>query len=89
MNSFTLQTAQDRNAAQYSALLFVLAMLEVGWILNAADATRASYHELRIYPVTSNKMDGVLERFRDTLEPVRRKHGMTTIGYWSAPDTTK
>ncbi len=46
------------------------------------------YHELRIYTVTSNKMDAVLERFRDTVEPVRRKHGIETIGYWSAPGTT-
>ena len=36
----------------------------------------------------SNKMDGVLERFRDTVEPVRRKRGITTVGYWSAPGTT-
>jgi len=33
-------------------------------------------------------MDGVLERFRDTVEPVRQKHGITTLGYWSAPGTT-
>lgn len=47
-----------------------------------------NYHELRIYTVTSNKMDAVIERFRDTVEPVRRRHGITTIGYWSAPGTT-
>jgi hypothetical protein len=46
------------------------------------------YFELRIYTVTSNKLHGVLERFRDTVEPVRRKHGITTVGYWSAPGTT-
>ena len=46
------------------------------------------YFELRLYTVTSNKLDGVLERFRDTVEPVRRKHGITTVGYWSAPGTT-
>jgi hypothetical protein len=33
-------------------------------------------YELRSYTVTSDKMDGVLERFRDTVEPVRRKHGI-------------
>ena len=47
-----------------------------------------SYYELRIYTVTSNKLDGVLERFRDTVDPVRRKLGITTIGYWSALGTT-
>jgi hypothetical protein len=33
-------------------------------------------------------MDGVLERFRETVEPVRRKHGIRTIGYWTAPGVT-
>lgn len=47
-----------------------------------------NYYDLRIYTVTSNKMDGVLERFRGTVDPVRRKHGITTVGYWSAPGTT-
>ena len=46
------------------------------------------YHELRIYTVTSNKMDAVLERFRDTVEPVRRKHSIQTIGYWTATGIT-
>ena len=56
--------------------------------LFAGGTSKANYHEFRIYTVTSNKMDGVLERFHDTVEPVRRKHGITTIGYWSAPGTT-
>jgi hypothetical protein len=47
-----------------------------------------SYYELRIYTVTSNKLDGVLERFRDTVEPVRRKHGIQTVGYLFASGTT-
>ena len=63
------------------ALLFVA--------VNATGGPAASaYHELRIYTVTSNKLDGVVERFRDTVEPVRRQHGITTIGYWTAPGTT-
>jgi len=37
--------------------------------------------------VTSNKLDAVLERFRETVEPVRRKHGITTLGYWTAQTT--
>jgi len=60
----------------------------IGWQTHAAETLSPTYYELRIYTVTSNKMDGVLERFRDTVEPVRRKHGITTIGYWSAPGTT-
>lgn len=57
--------------------------------VNAPSAPAGPAHfDLRIYTVTSNKMDGVLERFRDTVEPVRRKHGITTVGYWTAPGTT-
>jgi len=52
------------------------------------EAAENRYHELRLYTVTANKLDGVLERFRDTVEPVRRRHGITTIGYWTAPGTT-
>ena len=53
-----------------------------------AEPQASAYLELRLYTVTSNKLDAVLERFRDTVEPVRRKHGITTIGYWSRPSTT-
>ena len=50
-------------------------------------AEAPSYYELRIYDVTRNKLDAVLERFRDTVEPVRRKHGINTLGYWTASTT--
>ncbi|HXT38449.1 MAG TPA: NIPSNAP family protein [Candidatus Angelobacter sp.] len=56
--------------------------------LRAAESAAAAYHELRLYTVTSNKLDGALERFRDTVEPLRRKHGIRTVGYWTAPGTT-
>ena len=56
--------------------------------LRAAEVTARGYYELRLYSVTSNKLDGVLERFRYTVEPVRRKHGITSVGYWIAPGTT-
>jgi hypothetical protein len=56
--------------------------------VHAAEPPQFGYYELRVYAVTSNKMDGVLERFRETVEPVRQKHGITTIGYWTAPGTT-
>ena len=54
----------------------------------AAEPAQFGYFELRVYTVTSNKMDGVLERFRETVEPVRQKHDIKTVGYWSAPGTT-
>jgi hypothetical protein len=51
-------------------------------------APAAGYLEFRIYTVTSNRLDAVLERFRDTVDPVRRRLGIRTIGYWSAPGVT-
>lgn len=51
------------------------------------DETRPPYYELRIYTVTSNKLDAVLERFRETVEPVRRRHGIKTVGYWTVATT--
>ena len=64
---------------------------QLGWLAAVVPTNAApspAYYELRVYTVTSNKLDGVLERFRDTVDPVRRKHGITTLGYWSAPGTT-
>ena len=76
----------------HAAKTFALAVLAVvGAVLDPAaraEPPARTYYELRLYSVTSNKLDGVLERFRDTVEPVRRKHGITTLGYWSAPGTT-
>lgn len=63
----------------------------VSWLIAQAVALTAeptNYFELRLYTVTSNKLDGVLERFRETVEPVRHRHGIRTLGYWSAPGTT-
>ncbi len=54
----------------------------------AAEPAATTYFELRLYTVTSNKLEGVLERFRETVEPVRQKHGIQTAGYWSALGTT-
>ncbi len=65
---------------------------QLGWISTPVSNHTApptpAYYELRVYTVISNKLDGVLERFRDTVEPIRRQHGISTMGYWSAPGTT-
>ena len=55
---------------------------------DAEEPAPRPYHELRIYTVTSNKLDAVLERFRETVDPVRRMHAISTLGYWSAPGIT-
>ena len=76
------------NAWRPLPLLFTaMTLLSVHAELRAADPS-AGYYELRLYTVTSNKMDGVVERFRETVEPVRRKHGINTVGYWSATGGT-
>lgn len=72
------------------ARLFLLAAALGGWIprAHAAETVSLPYNEWRIYTVSSNKMSGVLERFRETVEPLRRRHSITTMGYWTAPGTT-
>ena len=73
-----------------AALMFGVWSFFCAWSLGfafSANAASPGYYELRIYSVPSNKMDGVLERFRDAVEPVRRKHGITTVGYWTAATT--
>ncbi len=68
-------------------LRLLLAALASCWMSHAV-AEQRSYFELRLYTVSSNKLDGVLERFRETVEPVRHRHGIRTLGYWSASGTT-
>ncbi len=53
----------------------------------SSKATQPPYVELRIYDVTTNKLEGVLERFRDAVEPIRKKHGIKTLGYWTSSAT--
>ncbi len=48
----------------------------------------AGYFELRIYDVTRHQLAAVLERFRETVQPVREKHGIRTVGYWTARGVT-
>ena len=69
-------------------LLTILLAVVAVTLARAEQAEVARYYELRLYTVTSNKMAGVMERFRDTVEPVRRKHDIKTVGYWSAPGAT-
>ena len=77
------------NTVQNCLQIVIAFLLCAGTGLRAASSPEmGAYYELRLYTVTSNKMEGVLERFRETVEPVRQKHGIKTVGYWSAPGTT-
>lgn len=67
---------------------FLLLLAAIACRTHAAETLSPLCCEIHIHTVTTNKMDGVLERFRDTVEPERRKHGIKTVGYWSAPGTT-
>lgn len=70
--------------------VFRIGLLAFAWtaVCEAVEPAIPHYYDLRLYTVTSGKMDGVMERFRGTVDPVRRKHGIETVGYWSAPGTT-
>lgn len=68
-------------------LLASLLVLAAGGMDPSADAAELPEHyELRIYEVTAGKLEGVQERFRDAVEPIRQKHGILTLGYWTAGD---
>ncbi len=73
------------NTISRLTLVLLLCHAVAAW---AIEPSAPACYELRLYTVTSNKLDGVLERFRETMEPVRRKHGINTVGYWIASGTT-
>lgn len=66
-------------------ILFAIVLLALASI--PAKSAESPYFELRVYDVTTNKLAGVLERFRDAVEPIRRKHGINTVGYWTSSTT--
>jgi len=68
-------------------VIFPILLLVALLTTRSHSAERFGYFELRIYDVTSNKLDAVQERFRETVEPVRRNYGITTLGYWTAQTT--
>jgi hypothetical protein len=57
--------------------------LIAGALLALSSARASDYFELRIYDVATNKTGAVVERFRDTVEPLRRKHGIRTVAIWT------
>lgn len=49
-----------------------------------AEAADTPHFELRIYDVTAGKLDAVLARFREPIGRLRAKHGIETLGCWTA-----
>src|ERR1700724_2335819 len=43
-------------------------------------------YELRIYHVVPGKLDSLVARFRDYTDKLFAKHGMKSVGYWTALD---
>ena len=46
----------------------------------------AKVYELRIYHVVPGKLDSLVARFRDYTDKLFAKHGMKSVGYWTALD---
>jgi hypothetical protein len=46
----------------------------------------AKVYELRIYHAVRGKMDSLVARFRDYTDKLFAKHGMKSVGYWTALD---
>lgn len=83
-NTSQVETAVAKRGARICFIPTAVAFL----LWAAVPCSAADYYELRIYTVISNKLDAVLQHFKETVEPVRQRHGVRTIGYWSAPGST-
>jgi len=88
MSLFRIEAGKIREIWVNSDRYGMLEQLGIIQTPAVASTPTDSYFELRIYSVSANKMDAVLERFRDTVEPVRQKHGIRTAGYWTSQGKT-
>jgi len=52
----------------------------------AVDTGKSRLFELRIYTAAPNKMEALNKRFRDHTLRFFEKHGIKSIGYWTAED---
>lgn len=74
---------------RYLAIALLLAVVASGVRLLAADAKPAAtdrFFELRIYTAAPGKMDALHQRFRDHALRLFEKHGIQSVGYWTAVD---
>src|SRR5687767_15087121 len=73
------------------ASLIGLVIVAVGVVLltartRAADEEPGRLFELRIYTAAPEKLDALHARFRDHALPMFKKHGIQSVGYWTAVD---
>jgi hypothetical protein len=52
----------------------------------AAGKSKDQFFELRIYTAAPGKMEALHKRFRDHAVPMFEKHGIKSVGYWTAVD---
>lgn len=60
---------------------------QLGWLpapVRAAEAGKDGWFELRLYTVTSNKLDAFRNRWRDFAVPIYERHGLHSVGWWIA-----
>ena len=43
-------------------------------------------YELRVYHANEGKLDALVARFRDHTDAIFKRHGMTSIAYWTPTD---
>jgi len=43
-------------------------------------------YELRVYHANEGKLDALIARFRDHTDALFKKHGMTSLAYWTPTD---
>src|SRR5688572_9201025 len=77
------------------ALLLTLVVIVASW-RSAAFAQRGEegkglkgaeqFFELRIYTAAPGKLEALHKRFRDHAVPMFAKHGIKSVGYWTAVD---
>jgi NIPSNAP protein len=52
----------------------------------AAPTAKGQFFELRVYTAAPGKMDALNKRFRDHTLKFFEKHGIKSVGYWTAVD---
>ena len=66
-----------------AVLGLVFGMSGVTWGL-AQQRQANRFFELRVYTAAPDRMDKLVGRFRDHTTRIFAKHGMTSVGYWTA-----
>lgn len=58
----------------------------VAKVIHSTETNKGQLFELRIYTAAPGKMEALHKRFRDHTLRIFAKHGIKSIGYWTASD---